>query len=471
MIIHNIILEMPWLKLHNSDIDWEKRIFTFERCNCVIDLKFMYRQRSIMNEKQMTTSQSLCSTKKIDFKKEIASTITVKSLMRQEVKKNEEIHAFSDLEKSSRPKNRIQKTSERPPTSENILDKYDNWKHFFREELNANALPKHQSWDHEIRLISEKQPTFGLIYALSNKKLEVLREYLKINEKKEFIRKSKFSTEYSILFVFKKNGKLRLCVDYRKLNEIIIKNWYSLFNIKELQDRLTDVKWFIKLNLREAYNLIWIKTEKEWKTVFRIRYDLYEYTVMSFKLINASTNCQKLFNNTLREYLNIFVIVYWNDILIFFQIIEEHEQHIKKVLECLSKRDLLIKSEKCDWYKKEVDFLKFIIEINDVRMNFDKLTSVKTWSIFINIKEMQAFPKFVDYNRKFIQGYSQKIMILTNLTIKNRLWKWNEDEQTTFERLRNACLSNSILRMIDISSSIKIETDASDLVIEACFNQ
>ena len=318
MVTHNIILGMPWLKLHNPDIDWEKRVLTFEKCNCVIDLKFTHRQRSMMNEKQMTMNQPLCSTKKIDFKKKIASTVTAKSLMKQEIKKNEEIHAFSDLERSSKSKNRAQKTSERSPTSKNILNKYDNWKHFFREELNANALPKHQSWNHEIRFISGKQLTFGLIYALSNKKLKVLREYLKINEKKEFIRKSKSSIGYSILFIFKKNENPLLCVDYRKLNEIIIKNWYSLFNIEKFQDRLADIKWFIKLNLREIYNLIRMKAEKEWKTTFRIRYDLYKYTVISFELINASTSFQELFNDTLRKYLNIFVIMYLNDILIFF---------------------------------------------------------------------------------------------------------------------------------------------------------
>ena len=203
--------------------------------------------------------------------------------------------------------------------SENIFDKYNNWKYLFLKELNANALFKYQSWNHKIKLISEKQFTFELIYTLLNKKLKVFRDYLKINEKKEFIRKSKFSTKYSTLFVLKKNGKLRLCVYYRKLNEITIINRYSLFNIKKFHNRLVDIKWFIKLNLREAYNLIRMKIEKERKLVFRTRYDLYKYTIMSFELINISTSCQELLNDTLRKYLNIFVIVYLNDILIFFK--------------------------------------------------------------------------------------------------------------------------------------------------------
>ena len=214
-----------------------------------------------------------------------------------------------------------------------------------------------------------------------------------------------------------------------------------------------------------------MKAEKEWKTAFRTEYDFYEYTVISFELINAPTSCQELLNNTLREYLNIFVIIYLNNILIFFQTEEEHEQHVKKILNCLSKRNLLIKSEKYDWHKKETDFLKFIIKINDVRMNSDKLTSIKAWSVFINIKKAQTFLKFVNYNRKFIQEYSQKILTLTSLTVRNRSWKWNEDEQTTFERLRDACLSNLVLRMIDMNSSINIETDIFNLIIEACFSQ
>ena len=213
---------------------------------------------------------------------------------------------------------------------------------------------------------------------------------------------------------------------------------------------------------------------KDWKRVennfSNSIWSLWIY-VMSFELINASTSCQELFNDTLQEYSNIFVIIYLNDILIFFQTEKEHEQHIQKMLDCLSKRNLLIKSKKSDWHKKEADFLKFIIEVNDVRINLDKLTSVKTWSVFINVKKMQVFLKFLNYNKKFIQKYLQKIITLTNFTIKNRSWKWNEDKQTAFERLQNVYLSNSILRMIDMNSSIKIETDTFDLIIKTCLNQ
>ena len=131
--------------------------------------------------------------------------------------------------------------SKRPSTSETIFDKYDNWKHFFREKLATSALFEYQSWNHEIKFILEKQLTFEFIYALSNKKLEVFCKYLKINKKKIFLRKSKFLTEYSILFIFKKNEKFRLCVDYRKLNKITIDIHYSILKSFKIDWQILNV--------------------------------------------------------------------------------------------------------------------------------------------------------------------------------------------------------------------------------------
>ena len=133
----------------------------------------------------------------------------------------------------------------------------------FREEKTTKTLSKHQSWNHEIKLELNKQFTFESIYTLSKKELKIFKKYLNENIKKRFIKKSQLSTKYSILFVFKKNDTFRLCVDYWKLNNITIKNRYSLFNIKEFQDKLIRVKYFIKLDLREIYNLIKMKAKKE----------------------------------------------------------------------------------------------------------------------------------------------------------------------------------------------------------------
>ena len=134
-------------------------------------------------------------------------------------------------------------------------------------------MPKHQLWDHKILFEKNKESTFGPIYKFSTKEFDVLRNYIDENFQKKIIRESKSPTRYPILFAPKKNGGLKLCVDYKKFNNIIVENRYFLPNINELQDRFGNAKIFTKLDLRNAYNLIRMKNGEEWKTVFRTRYN------------------------------------------------------------------------------------------------------------------------------------------------------------------------------------------------------
>ena len=141
-----------------------------------------------------------------------------------------------------------------------------------------------------------------------------------------------------------------------------------------------------------------MKAGKKWKTAFKIRYDHYEYKVMLFSLINASVTCQQMINNILRDLLNVTVIVYLDDILIFFKNFMKHEEHVRQVLECLMKYKLHLKPEKCEWFKKEVKFLGFMIGNNSIQINLTKLAAVKEWRQLTNVKEIQFFLRFVNYN-------------------------------------------------------------------------
>ncbi len=236
---------------------------------------------------------------------------------------------------------------------------------------------------------------------------------------KEFIRELQLSAEYSILFVSKLNESLRLCVDYRALNNIMIKNSYSLSLISELQNRLQRAQWFTKFNILEAFNRIWIKEEDEWKTVFHTRLEHYEYLIMSFDLINASVTFQTFVNNVLRRYLNQFIIVYLNDILVYFKMKKEHVQHVKKVLQTLKKVDLRIKSEKSEFHVQSVQFLRFIITSQSLRMNSKKIKAVTTWLMSKSKIEVQFFLEFANFYRRFIERYFRIVSSLTNLTKKN----------------------------------------------------
>ena len=464
MASHDIVLGMPWLKMHNPNVDWETRVLTFERCDCVIDIQLTHRQRSMINEQ--TSRESIVKSELINANKNIDEqmfdfTNIVKGQASHEVKINKGSYAPFEISNKSRSRNALTR----------ILDEYKQWKHLFLKEITTKALFKHQTWDHEIILESSKTFTFELIYALFEKELKTLREYLDENLKKEFIQKSKSSTRYSILFVLKKDETFRLCVDYRKLNEIIVKNRYSLPNINELQDRLARAIYFTKLNLRGAYNLIRMRAGEEWKTAFRTRYGHYEYMVMPFGLTNASATYQEMINDALREHLNVFVIAYLDDILIYSKTLNEHKQHVRAMLQCLEGRQLLLKPEKCEFHKSEVEFLGFVIGTQGVRMDPTKIKAIKDWPQSTNVKEVQAFLGFVNYNRKFIKNYFKKVIPLINLTTKNKPWIWEYSKQQAFEQLRDACLQQSILQMFDSKRSIWIETDASNLVIDACLNQ
>jgi len=140
---------------------------------------------------------------------------------------------------------------------------------------------------------------------------------------------------------------------------------------------------------------------------------------MSFKLTNASTTCQEMINDALQQYLNRFVIAYLDDIMIYSKILKEHVSYVFKVLECLNKRNLHLKSKKCEFHRKEVDFLKFVVERHEVRMNLEKLRAIKEWKSSINVKKVQSFLGFINYNKKFIKDYLINAILLTNLTKKN----------------------------------------------------
>ncbi len=288
---------------------------------------------------------------------------------------------------------------------------------------------------------------------------------------KEFIRESQSSAEYSILFVSKLNESLRLCVDYKALNNIMIKNSYLLSLIAELQNKLQSVQWFMKFNILETFNWIWIKEEDEWKTVFHTRLEHYEYLIMSFNLINASVTFQTFMNNMLWCYLNQFIIVYLNDILVYSKMKKEHVQHVKKVLQTLKKVDLRIKSEKSEFHVQSVQFLKFIVTSQSLRMNSKKIEAVTTWSTLKSKIEVQFFLEFANFYKCFIKKYFRIILSLTNLTRKNILFVWTVKAEEAFKKLKKLFIFQSVLIMFESEKLITLKMNVSDEAIEACISQ
>jgi hypothetical protein len=183
-----------------------------------------------------------------------------------------------------------------------------------------------------IELEEGKDPPYGPLYFLSRTQLDILREYIEDAIAKDWIQRSTSPAEALILFVPKKDGSLRLYVDYRGLNAATIKNRHPLPLIGEMLDRLVGAKIFTKLDLKNTYHRIRIKKNDEWKTAFRTRYGHYEYNILLFGLANTFATFQAYMNRALEGLLDNFYIIYLDDILIYSEFLEEHSRHVRKVL-------------------------------------------------------------------------------------------------------------------------------------------
>ena len=219
-----------------------------------------------------------------------------------------------------------------PPTPREIVPaEYQEYLDVFAKK-SADTLPLHRTFDHRIPLVDGKTPGFGPIYSLSGVEQNALREYLDNNLAKGFITPSESPAGSPILFVKKKDGSLRLCVDYQRLNDITIKNRYPLPLIGDLLDQLRHAKIYTKIDLRGAYNLLRIAPGEEWKTAFRTRFGLFKYRVMPFGLTNAPATFQHLMNNIFHDLLDKCVIIYLDNILVYSSNDSNHRHHVRQVL-------------------------------------------------------------------------------------------------------------------------------------------
>jgi transposase InsO family protein len=214
-----------------------------------------------------------------------------------------------------------------------------------------------------------------------------------------------------------------------------------------------------------------MKEGEEWKTAFRTRYGHFEYLVMPFGLTNAPATCQELVNNVLREHLDIFVIAYLDDILIYSRNEKEHIGHVRTVLRLLQQHALLVDPDKCKWHQEEVEFLGCIVGKNGVKMSPDKIQVVKDWPTPTTVKEVQSFLGFVNFNRQFIQDFSKIAIPLTELTKKETPFNWTTKHDNAFNKLKIACIEPPVLVSFHSGEALRFETDASDLAIGMCAKQ
>ncbi|QRW20752.1 Retrotransposable element Tf2 protein [Rhizoctonia solani] len=274
-----------------------------------------------------------------------------------------------------------------------------------------------------------------------------------------------------VMFVKKADGSLWLVVDYRKLNEVTHKNVYPLPRQDDLMTKLRHTKLFTKLDLHWGYNNVQIKEDDEWKTAFRTKYGLFEYLVMPFGLTNALAAFQHFMNNLFWDLIDITVVIYLDNILIFSEKPEEHPSHVREVLSWLMKNQLFCKLSKCHFHVTTVDYLGIVISPAGFSMDQKKIEAITSWPQPKTIKQVQAFLGFVNYLCCFIPNFSSVACLLHNLTKKETAWPWGDSEEEAFQELKSLVTRAPVLIHSNPELPYYLETDASGVAMGAILSQ
>ena len=263
-----------------------------------------------------------------------------------------------------------------------------------------------------------------------------------------------------VLFVQKKDGILRLCVDYRELKKMIVRNKYPLPRIDDLFNQLKGSGIFLKIGLHFGYHQLWIKVVDVNKKVFRTWYGHYEFLVMSFGLTNAPAAFMDLMNHVFRPFLDRFVVVFIDDILVYSKDREDHDMHFWVMLETLRKEQSYAKMSKCEFWLKEVSFGHIISE-EGIRVDPKKIEVILEWKPLRSVTEVRSFLGLAGYYRRFVKGFSMTAAPMTSLLQKNVRFEWSEKCQDSFEKLKAFLIEAPILTQPAFDKEYVIFSDAS----------
>jgi len=351
-----------------------------------------------------------------------------------------------------------------PADLPNIPSDYHEFADVF-DKGKAGELPPHRPFDLKIDLEDGAAPPLGTIYSLSPVELEALRKFLDENIATGQLRSSSSPHGAPVLFVKKKDGSLRLCVDFRGLNKITKKDRYPLPLISDLLDSPSRAKVYSKIDLRSAYHLVRVAEGDEWKTAFRTRYGSYEWLVMPEGLTNAPAAFQRFVNSVFADMLDICVVVYLDDILVYSANLDDHREHVREVLRRLRLHGLYAKPEKCQFHSDSVEYLGYLLSPQGLTMSPDKIQTVCDWPEPRKVKDIQSFLGFANFYRRFIYNYSDIVVPLTRLTRKDTPWNFTDDCRRAFAALKTAFTTAPVLTHWMPDVPIVVETDASDYAI------
>jgi hypothetical protein len=328
----------------------------------------------------------------------------------------------------------------------------------FLEDL--PGMPPEQKVEFAIELLPGTAPISKRAYRVSGPVLVELKKQIDELSGKGYIRPSTSPWATPVLFVEKKDGTRRMCIDYRALNEVTIKKKYPLPRIEDLFDQLRGASVFSKIDLRSSYHQLRIQPSDIPKTTFITMYGLYEFTVMSFGLTNVLAFFMNLMNSVFMDYLGKFVVVFIDDIMIYSQSEEEHVNHLKMVLQRLREHQLYAKLSKCEFWINEVLFLGHIIHKDGLAVDPKKVADILNWKAPTDARGIKSFIGMAGYYRRFIEGFSKIAKPMTALLGNKVEFKWTQKCQEAFEALKEKLTTTHVLVLPDVHKPFSVYCDA-----------
>jgi RNase H-like domain found in reverse transcriptase/Reverse transcriptase (RNA-dependent DNA polymerase)/Integrase zinc binding domain/Chromo (CHRromatin Organisation MOdifier) domain/Retroviral aspartyl protease len=484
---YDVILGMTWLAKTNPSIDWVNRIVQIESKNknknknknessCIKLISENKNHTSYVRRIRPSSPSSSSSSSHPQYDDLHARLISAQQLKR-EAKHIDRVYlvmvtntadgiAFTlhDVHGDNTVTMNMNSDGDDMKT---LLKKYND---VFPSQL-PDGLPPKRDVDHRIDIIPGSAPTSRATYRLAPSELDELKKQLEELIKHGFIRPSKSPYGAPVLFVKKKDGSMRMCIDYRALNKITIKNKYPLPRVDELFDRLRGAKYFSKIDLVSGYHQVRIHDDDIEKTAFRTRYGHYEFLVLPFGLTNAPATFMNMMQIVFKDHLDDFVIVFLDDILIYSKTKQDHMKHVERVLQLLRENKLYAKQSKCEFFREKISFLGHVISGDGISMESSKVKAITEWPTPNNVQDVRSFLGLAGYYRKFVSGFSRISSAMSELLQKDKPFIWTEAAQSSFDRLKLAVTTAPVLILPDASRPFTVTTDASGFAIGATLSQ
>jgi predicted aspartyl protease len=445
-----IVIGMTWLRSHNPEIDWKTGEIKFTRCPAECSnfkpkkyIQNLHDYASTLTEYTNSINELFTAPQHQKPLKHAATQWAIEAF------KTKKVHTLEDIKAG--------------PFAE-FADVF--------EEKMYNDLPPHRPWDHKIELVDdwETRKWKPRTYPLSYDEQQELDKFLEENLKNGRIRPSESPLASPVFFIKKKNGDRRLIVDYRRLNEITVKNSYPLPRIDELIQKWQGCKYFTALDIRSGYYNIRMREGDEWKTAFTTNRGLFEFLVMAFGKCNAPATFQTMMDS-------IFVVqirrgdtnAYIDDIGIATksdptgQLSDEDFaiKVVKEVLQICRENKLSLKPEKCHFLQDEIPYLGHYISGKGIRPDPVKLSGIKDWPVPTNVSELRSYLGVVGYYRRYMRDFAQTARPLNDLLRKGKVFEWNQEQQIAFQTLKDILLKDVVLLHPNIEKDFILETDAS----------